>query len=146
LNEIAHNNLFCSFGHGFDRDSSCFQQLFVPFNLFSLFFVFSLKCSLRAADHFTNRIQREFLFNDAIQSQDFVPASSHPRQKTNLLKLGVLSLCAAERRSGLNFALSLPLISKGKTSEIRAGDFILDCHIFREFVPPDSIPGHRVRA
>jgi hypothetical protein len=60
LNEIAHKNLFCSFGHGFHRDSSCFQQLIVPFNIFSLFFVFSLKVSLRAADHFTNRIQREF--------------------------------------------------------------------------------------
>ena len=34
----------------------------------------------------TNRIQREFLFNNCIQSYSVVPASSPPRQKTNLYK------------------------------------------------------------
>jgi hypothetical protein len=34
----------------------------------------------------TNRIQREFLFNNCIQSQEFSSASKPPRQKTNLLK------------------------------------------------------------
>jgi hypothetical protein len=34
----------------------------------------------------TNRIQREFLLNDAIASQEFSPASKHSRQKTNFLK------------------------------------------------------------
>jgi hypothetical protein len=34
----------------------------------------------------TNRIQREFLFNNCIQSQNAVPASSPPRQKTNFFK------------------------------------------------------------
>jgi hypothetical protein len=34
----------------------------------------------------TNRIQREFLFNNGIQSQKFLSASKHPRQKTNLYK------------------------------------------------------------
>jgi hypothetical protein len=50
LNDISHKNLFCSFGHGFDMDSSCFQHLFALFNIFSLFFVFPLKLSLRTAD------------------------------------------------------------------------------------------------
>jgi hypothetical protein len=116
LNEIAHKNLFCSFGYGFDRDSSCFQQLFVPFNIFSLFFVFSLKFSLRAADHFPNRIQREFLFNDAIQSQR-----------------GVLSLCAAEKPcSSLK-----PSAPKNKPSQTRPASLARSrkrraCH----FAPP----------
>jgi hypothetical protein len=44
----------------------------------------------------TNRIQREFLFNNCIQSQNPFPASSPPRQKTNLLKRGVLSLRATD--------------------------------------------------
>jgi hypothetical protein len=46
--------------------------------------------------HDTNRIQREFLFNDAIASQTRFLASSHPRRKTNLYKQGVLSLRAAD--------------------------------------------------
>jgi hypothetical protein len=66
--------------------------------------------SLRAADPvLPNRIQREFLFNDAIQSQNTFPASSHPRQKTNLLKLGVLSLRAADRAEGCAAAFTLYL-------------------------------------
>jgi hypothetical protein len=40
---------------------------------------------LRAAD--TNQIQREFLFNNGIQSQSTLPASSSLRKKTNLYKL-----------------------------------------------------------
>jgi hypothetical protein len=40
----------------------------------------------------TNRIQREFLFNNCIQSQNIMSASSHPRQKTNFLKQ-FASLC-----------------------------------------------------
>jgi hypothetical protein len=42
----------------------------------------------------TNRIQREFLFNNCIQSQKVSSASKHPRQKTNFLIRSVLSLCA----------------------------------------------------
>jgi hypothetical protein len=38
----------------------------------------------------------EYFFNDAIASCDAFLASSHPRQKTNLLKRGVLSLRAAD--------------------------------------------------
>jgi hypothetical protein len=34
----------------------------------------------------TNQIQREFLFNNGIQSQNLSSASKHPRQKTNLFK------------------------------------------------------------
>jgi hypothetical protein len=34
----------------------------------------------------TNRIQREFLFNNGIPSQEFLSASKPPRQKTNLFK------------------------------------------------------------
>jgi hypothetical protein len=54
--------------------------------------------SLRAAD--TNRIQREFLFNNCIQSYTAFSASSHPRQKTNLLKQSIsapLSLRSGDR-------------------------------------------------
>jgi hypothetical protein len=40
--------------------------------------------SLRAAD--TNQIQREFLFNNCIQSQNISSASKYSRQKTNFLK------------------------------------------------------------
>jgi hypothetical protein len=54
--------------------------------------------SLRAADSgklhlcfaemlHTNRIQREFLFNNAIHSQNPIPASSPPARKPNFLKL-----------------------------------------------------------
>jgi hypothetical protein len=50
----------------------------------------------------TNRIQREFLFNDAIQSQDLVPASSHLRQKANFLKRDLPSLCAVKREACLS--------------------------------------------
>jgi hypothetical protein len=82
----------------------------------------------------TNRIQREFLFNNCIQSQEFSSASKPPRQKTNFLKLfgkacckssplqselanvmgkgwgwGMLSLRAAERGSRLT--LESPHIS-----------------------------------
>jgi hypothetical protein len=90
-------NPFCLFRHELDTFSTRFQHLFADFRLFLLFFVFTLKIgfSLRVAE--TNRIQREFLFNDAIQSQNLVPASSHPRQKTNLFKLGLLSLRAADK-------------------------------------------------
>jgi hypothetical protein len=35
---------------------------------------------------FTNQIQREFLFNNCIQSHRPLPASKHPRQKTNVSK------------------------------------------------------------
>jgi hypothetical protein len=34
----------------------------------------------------TNRIQREFLFNNGIPSQEFLSASKPPRQKTNFFK------------------------------------------------------------
>jgi hypothetical protein len=41
---------------------------------------------------FTNRIQREFLFNNCIQSYSIVPASKYSRQKTNFPKPNSLSL------------------------------------------------------
>jgi hypothetical protein len=58
--------------------------------------------------HFTNQIQREFSSNVAIPTQNTVLASSPPRQKTNLLKLGVLSLCAVKRRRAVNLAAVAP--------------------------------------
>jgi hypothetical protein len=44
---------------------------------------------------FTNRIQREFLFNNCIQSQNLSSASKHQRQKTNLFKRFALLLCSS---------------------------------------------------
>jgi hypothetical protein len=91
-----------------------------------LFFVVSASKSLsllitaNAAD--TNRIQREFLFNNCILSQEYSSASKQSRQKTNFFKQkerltrnrpfqhcslslrsggGVQSLRAAERRVGV---------------------------------------------
>jgi hypothetical protein len=114
LNEIAYKNLFCSFRHHFDRDSSSFQHLFVPFNIFSLFFVFSLKCSLRAADHFTNRIQREFLFNDAIQSQNQISRLSRLTKFqtfSNEINLAFSFLVASIYRLSALLAIFLPIHS-----------------------------------
>jgi hypothetical protein len=63
----------------------------------------------------TNQIQREFSSKVAIATQDRISNSSHPRQKTNLLKQfvllllqtnggGVPSLRAADKRRAVNLA------------------------------------------
>jgi hypothetical protein len=85
-----------------------------------VFFIFASKirqllitseacCHFAPPTHFTNQIQREFLFNDAIQSQKacchFAPpshAQNFPKKFpffSNFLKLGLLSLRAADKNS-----------------------------------------------
>jgi hypothetical protein len=100
-----------------------FRQIFAAFcvliaeTYISLFFHFSASKLARLlitnTAIITNRIQREFLFNNCIQSQEFSSASKHSHQKTNFYKqisallsspkwrgvggeVGVLSLRAAD--------------------------------------------------
>jgi hypothetical protein len=107
MNQISLKNPFNAFGHGFNMFSTCLQHLFAFYSRSLLIFVSASKLQQLLigmnAQIFknSNRIQREFSFNDAIASQNLFPASSHPRQKTNLLKLGVLSLRAADKRLGV---------------------------------------------
>jgi hypothetical protein len=73
-----------------------FQQIFAAFFALMaktciLLFFLNLASKLRALlitteTLSTNRIQREFHSNVAIATFEFFLASSHPRQKTNLLK------------------------------------------------------------
>jgi hypothetical protein len=89
---------------------TCFHQLFTAFCVFmteiwfSLFFHVSnsklqqLLITANAVN--TNRIQREFLFNNCIQSQNLSSASKHPRQKTNFLKQISALLSILERGWG----------------------------------------------
>jgi hypothetical protein len=106
MNLISPKN---PFGYELDIDSTCFHPLFAPFRLFLLFFVFSRRAVLvnLAAD--PNRIQREFLFNDAIASYDALLASSHLRQKTNLFKPAVT--CAVKKATCVTL--------RGQESKIR---------------------------
>jgi hypothetical protein len=105
-----------------------FSQLFA-FSCFSLFF------PLNRYILSTNQIQREFLFNDAIASQNLVPASSPLRQKTNLLKLGVLVTCAVKRRTAVKAPLSIVSLRtswRGAGGEVCAAEREACCH----FAPP----------
>jgi hypothetical protein len=76
-----------------------FQQIFaagcVLMTKICIFLFFSNLASkfsellIRTICFFTNRIQREFLFNVAIATSGDFLASKHPRQKTNFSKRGV---------------------------------------------------------
>jgi hypothetical protein len=93
-------NPFHPFQHELDTFSTCFQHLFTAFRYSLFFFVFSRKslCHRKGLGlRSTNQIQREFSSNVAIPTQNTILASSHPRQKTNLLKRDLPSLCAAEK-------------------------------------------------
>jgi hypothetical protein len=100
----------------FDTFSTRFRHVFNSFSPFSTNLWFSSFSPQKIANYlsrvrravtsrrrpcFPNQIQREFLFNDAIPTHSAFPASSHPRQKTNLLKLGLLSLRAADTAAAL---------------------------------------------
>jgi hypothetical protein len=80
----------------------------------------------------TNRIQREFLFNNGILSQNTFPASKHPRKKTNFFKQlaeisrrnktpspsgkglrGQLLLNSAETAEGIGFVITPKPTKKG---------------------------------
>jgi hypothetical protein len=68
-------------------------QRFMADLWFSLFFHVSASklCALLITGNAlgTNQIQREFLFNNGIHSQNDSSASKPPRQKTNFFKRGV---------------------------------------------------------
>jgi hypothetical protein len=94
----------------------------------------------------SNRIQREFLFNDAIASQKLFSCLRQCHEKTNLFKRrravtlrrrqrGVLSLCAADREACCHFAP--PTERRAVTSRrrqrgvlsLRAADLCFSAHV-----------------
>jgi hypothetical protein len=84
-----------------------------------LFYSLPLRSGGRAGDggtrhpSETNRIQREFLFNNGIHSQNISSASKHPRQKTNFSKQLVLLPSLAKRGKGWGWGmLSLRVVKK----------------------------------
>jgi hypothetical protein len=86
------NRKFVAVGFNPQRTNAVSTALcvFIAKTCILLFFVVSASKSLsllitaKAAD--TNRIQREFLFNNGILSQEYSSASKQSRQKTNFFK------------------------------------------------------------
>jgi hypothetical protein len=79
-----------------DKWMTAFQQIFASFCVFitdSCILLFFSKLAskfeqllITTTTPATNQIQREFLFNNAIHSQNLFSASSYPLQKTNFYK------------------------------------------------------------
>jgi hypothetical protein len=65
--------------------------LFLSFFALASKFQFSLIINNPLQSKNPNRIQRDFLFNNSIQSQNTISASSPPRQKTNVSQPCVFS-------------------------------------------------------
>jgi hypothetical protein len=80
----------------FLASNSKFKQLLITHN----------EISSNLQRRFTNQIQREFLFNNCIQSQNLFSASKCPRKKTNLFKRRPASL--ARSREGVLSILPRP--------------------------------------